>query len=423
MAIDFVKRQAVAIASSKLQKVAGNLPGLLGINKGKIGKNSSDTSPLNQKSQNAPKMFQFPLDVAGDPGIGNHGHYILFFVNEQPKSKLSFADELKESNDLINKEKNDRNIPNYINQFTNGKYQKVKNTQGVTSQLIDTGASASAGYLGGENFNVLSSLTAEGMGVPVGKTSSKVTKKAKKAGGQNIRVKRPATKRLDTAIALYMPQQVQTTYGAKYLDAEISSIAAAGGKVSDMIKQGTTELATIGQAIQGNLTDELGKKVTLKLLGALDSVGITGAREAFEISQGEVIADRMELAFKNVERRAFQYTFKMIPKNSREADEIRKIVFAFKANMLPEMAKGFSRDTMKIPNTFNIQYMYKGKENDYIHKVSECFLENVQVTYGGDRYKTFEPHSDDGAPPVETSITLAFKEIEIITRERVFEGF
>ena len=91
--------------------------------------------------------------------------------------------------------------------------------------------------------------------------------------------------------------------------------------------------------------------------------------------------------------------------------------------MLPELIGGRDRDTMRVPNTFNIQYMYKGKENDYVHRVSECFLDNVSVTYGGDRYKTFEPHADDGAPPVETTMTLAFKEIEIITRERIFEGY
>ena len=67
---------------------------------------------------------------------------------------------------------------------------------------------------------------------------------------------------------------------------------------------------------------------------------MSGAREALEIASGEIIADRMELAFKGVDRRAFQYTFKMIPRNSREAEEIRKIVFAFKFNMLPEMIKG-----------------------------------------------------------------------------------
>ena len=46
----------------------------------------------------------------------------------------------------------------------------------------------------------------------------------------------------------------------------------------------------------------------------------------------------------------------------------------------------------------------------------------MSVQYGGDRYKTF-PGNEEGAPPVETQITLNFKEMELITRERVLEGF
>ena len=428
MPIDFAKGQPVSIASRKLKKVAGNLPGLLGLNKGNINKDSSDTAALNERSQNAPKLFQFPLDVTGDPGIGNHGHYIIFFVNEQQGSTLSFADELKSGNDLIKKEKSDRKIPNFINkEFGGGKYKKTKNTEGVTSQLIDTGSSASAGYVGGTNFEKLSGLSAEGMGVPVGKTASKA-EESPQISGLNVQIKRPATKRLDTAIALYMPAQTQVTYGAKYIDAEISGLAAAAGQGYDYIKSAmggaNFSLEGLAKRVQGDIATDIEKRILLKVLSGLDAVGITGAREAVEITAGEVIADRMELAFKGVDRRIFQYTFKMIPRNSREAEEIRKIVFAFKANMLPEMIDGMDRDTMNVPNTFNIQYMYKGKENDYIHRVSECFLENVQVTYGGDRYKTFEPHdASDGAPPVETQITLAFKEIEMITREKIFEGF
>ena len=41
-------------------------------------------------------------------------------------------------------------------------------------------------------------------------------KNHKKQGGQIVKVKRPSTKRLDTAIALYMPAQVQVTYGSKF---------------------------------------------------------------------------------------------------------------------------------------------------------------------------------------------------------------
>ena len=88
MAIDFAKGQAVSIASRKLQKVAGNLPGLLGLNKGNVKKDSSDFAFAEQKAQNSPNLFQFPLDVAGDPGIGNHGHYIMFFIKVFIYAKL-----------------------------------------------------------------------------------------------------------------------------------------------------------------------------------------------------------------------------------------------------------------------------------------------------------------------------------------------
>jgi len=409
MPIDFAKGQAVSIASSKLQKVAGNLPGLLGLNKGKTKLDSSDTASLNQKSQNSPNLFQFPLDVAGDPGIGNHGHYIIFFINEQQNSRLSFSDDVKDGKDSVVKEKERREIPSFIKSNFGGKegYKRKENVESE-DQLISNGSTD--GKPLGQGFNLLD------------RTRKELREKPQKEGGQVVRVKRPPTRRLDTAIAMYMPNQVQVTYGAKYNDTEIGALAGAAAGIYQGLEAGQKFSDALKAQIP-TISDDFTKRGLLKGLEVADALGVTGAREAVEISTGEVIADRMELAFKNVDRRAFQYTFKMIPKNSREAEEIRKIVFAFKANMLPEMIKGRDRDTMTVPNTFNIQYMYKGKENDYIHRVSECFLENVQVTYGGDRYKTFEPHANDGAPPVETSITLAFKEIEIITRERIFEGY
>ena len=58
-------------------------------------------------------MFQFPLDVNGDPGIGNHGHYIIFFINEQQNSKLRFGGKAKDGKDTIVKEKKKRNTRFY----------------------------------------------------------------------------------------------------------------------------------------------------------------------------------------------------------------------------------------------------------------------------------------------------------------------
>jgi hypothetical protein len=111
----------------------------------------------------------------------------------------------------------------------------------------------------------------------------------------------------------------------------------------------------------------------------------------------------------------------MIPKSAAEAEEIQKIIKGFKLNMLPEMVSG-TANRLTMPNTFDISYMYNGADNQYLHKISTCVLETMSVSYGGDRYKTFESNAN-GAPPVEVSITLAFKEMDLITRELANQGF
>jgi hypothetical protein len=63
--------------------------------------------------------------------------------------------------------------------------------------------------------------------------------------------------------------------------------------------------------------------------------------------------------------------------------------------------------------------MYVNDVNQYIHNIGECVLESMNVTYGGDRYKTFTAVPGRGAPPVETTITLSFKEFHFLTRSDV----
>ena len=91
--------------------------------------------------------------------------------------------------------------------------------------------------------------------------------------------------------------------------------------------------------------------------------------------------------------------------------------------MLPEFVGGNRAGRkLRVPNTFDIRYMYAGNANEFLHHISTCVLESMNVTYGGSRYKTFDGN-EDGAPPVETTMTLNFKEMELITKQRAEEGF
>tara|TARA_A100000164_G_scaffold251304_1_gene223723 strand:- start:275 stop:973 length:699 start_codon:yes stop_codon:yes gene_type:complete len=232
---------------------------------------------------------------------------------------------------------------------------------------------------------------------------------------------------MDTAIALFMPAQVQVNYGSTYTDFEIGAGAAIGGNavtdvMNDMTLSGLQNAASkAAPQIGGEIAEGAGR-LAMKGIGAIGP-GMTNLEKVFDMKRGSIKAPRMELAFEGVSKREFNYTFKMMPKNQAEADEIRNIIFAFKSNMLPEFVDGNRAGRrLTVPNTFDISYMYNGSENPYLHKISTCVCTSLQVSYGGDRYKTFDSQGD-GAPPVDTSISLGFKELELITRERVHEGY
>jgi hypothetical protein len=70
------------------------------------------------------------------------------------------------------------------------------------------------------------------------------------------------------------------------------------------------------------------------------------------------------------------------------------------------------------PSEFDIEYFYKDSPNPYLHKFARCALVNMEVDYGGDQFATFA----DGSPS-EINITLSFRELELMTRESIREGY
>ena len=360
-------------------------------------------------SRGSTNILEFPMDVAsGDAALGNHGHYIMFYINEQDKAQLSMSDRASGgsiADDLAKPYGVSSFVRNYSAQSAGYQKQRSNTEQknlndNLPSQPQTLGVTASQA----KRFNVEQTLAG-----------------GERTAGSTVRVKRRPTKRLSTSIAMYMPQSVQVTYGAQYQDTQIGAITeSALNAYNDLISGRGGD--AIGQL--KNISTDVADSLQMFLLSSVGVIpGLGGVREVSEMKSGNVIADRLELAFKGINKRNFQYTFKMTPKDRREVDMIRKIVFAFKANMMPEFVGGNRGGRrLLIPNTFDIAYMYTGNQNLHLHNISTCVLENMNVTYGGDRYRTFEADGE-GAQPVETTITLNFKEIELITRERIFEGY
>jgi len=219
-------------------------------------------------------------------------------------------------------------------------------------------------------------------------------------------IARPFSSSPDDYIALYMPASITNVQNASYQSAELGILAsvlkATEGGTSidgfDMAKSMTAASEIAIQAFKSGSSEQ------------------RSAANLAQISQGKVVNTRTELIFDNIDRRTFTFDFKMIPRTATEAESIRDIVKKFRSNMSPNFdSTSGSNRTMIVPSTFEIEF--KPNDGEYLPKIGRSVCTSCNVTYGGARPQFYE-----GGSPVETSMTLTFQELEMVTSTRIENG-
>ena len=117
MALNYSTGNAKGVTYANLTKVSGNLAGTAT----DASVNSNPKSILETtvaKTKHSVNVLKFPIDVDSDPGLGNHGHYMMFYINQQDHAKLKFGDPAEPKQDgganVLEDQKN-RNIPTQEN--------------------------------------------------------------------------------------------------------------------------------------------------------------------------------------------------------------------------------------------------------------------------------------------------------------------
>jgi hypothetical protein len=212
-----------------------------------------------------------------------------------------------------------------------------------------------------------------------------------------------------------MPPSVNVSYEMDYEAGPIGEMTeAVAGVVQDVISG-----ASMGQ-IAGRAAGGAASAVKKSAIGLADKV--EGVKDLVAIERGVIITPRTELMFRGIGRREFSFTFTFIPKDMQESITVKRIVQKFKEGMTPRFAqKGTTRE-LTIPDVFQIDYMYINRQNSYLNKLGKCYLEKMDVTYGGDKFVTYD-HGGANPPPQKTVIALSFKELEIMDRTKVEDGF
>jgi hypothetical protein len=210
-------------------------------------------------------------------------------------------------------------------------------------------------------------------------------------------------------IVLYMPEDIQSQYGANWGGAEFGTAAVAMMRTfgTEAGGPGVTFSAAAGLA-KSKFYDE-----TLKAINSFTGSNIDLNQFMGSVS-GTILNPNTEMLYQGTNLRTFSLSFKMTPKDEPEAIKIKQICNTFKKAMLPSLGGqtlfGESVALLKIPDLCQVTFMRGGGRHEYLPIYKLCAIAGVDVNYTADgAYATYK-----GGSPVSTKLTISFKEMKIL---------
>ncbi len=331
------------------------------------------------------KGLSYPQDLMDNPRYGNNR--VIFYINTSVDSRI-----FKSGSEVATVTGVQRDLRGQL------VGQKVSTAQAA----VATGAvGAVKGAIGGSIVGDKGVAGAAVGGVVAGTGTALIAGSANNAEVPPGQEKEPTfsrpQKRLNAAIALYIPNQISARYSASWSEEETAGFSAAA--------KGAGEVA---RGLKGNAKGVAGEVLTAL---ALDK-GQFG--KEMGVAAGLASNPKKEQAFKGIDFRTFSFEYNFAPQSPDEAQNVLNIIRAFKYHMHPEF-KSENAFLYIYPSEFDITY-YKGNtENLNIHRHTSCVLTEVSVNYSPNGvFSTF-----DNGMPTQITLSLTFKELQTLSKETI----
>ena len=134
---------------------------------------------------------------------------------------------------------------------------------------------------------------------------------------------------------------------------------------------------------------------------------------------GTVINPQLEVIFKMTSLRTFQFDFVLAARSRSEMQQIHGIVNQFRAAAAPSLAP--TGRYLIPPDEFDIEFVFSnGAHSPMVPRISTCVLESVNVDLAPSG--EFTVFDNDGRP-TSVRLQLAFREVDLITKEKTVQGY
>ena len=228
--------------------------------------------------------YSYPSDLMAPDG--RYGaNYAIFYINVATDSKLFRDKEVKTVDDFPARDRGDLVAQGFTRKGLVGANALVNTLGGAVGGSIGFGG----GIKGAAKGVALANVATVGVGVAATQAPDATR----------------SQKRLKTAIALHVPNQLQIRYGMQWSEDDTAMLAAAGAGGSEVLKALTSggkdsDVTGVGAAIISNLALSKGPNA------AANSAAL-----------GLAANPKKEQVFKGVDFRTFQFEYQFFPRNEQ----------------------------------------------------------------------------------------------------------
>jgi hypothetical protein len=213
------------------------------------------------------------------------------------------------------------------------------------------------------------------------------------------------------SVTLPIQPSITDTNSVQWGSEDLNPLQAFGAAVSygaqtdiaGAAQQTMNAVENLAKTSGGNMSE------AFKVYLAGKAVGVNGLLSRVG---GAVLNPNMELLFQGPQLRPFNFTFRLSPRNEKEAQQVKYIIRFFKENMSVQSTA--DNIFLKTPNVFQINYKIRGEEDHpSLNRIKMCALQSCSVDYTPDgSYMTF---NDENATMTSYSLSLQFQELEPVT--------
>ena len=368
----------------------------------------SGTPPLSHMkigSKWSYSTLEYPIDIQQSSDLG---HYMMFYVNVMDSARSGYS-----QNSGINVKTGDQWVTDHQSskqELTGARNALRHETEFSAAQASTNDGTVNSSFTPGSKPKVVGRKHHQGR---LARTASWASKR---------------TVRTTDSIVLYMPETIQTNTNVVYKGSEMGNLASTIATAAGDFYSKAQEIGPLDAAME---------QIPNWLEMGIEDVQRAIAKGVSAIVGGDIasavdkISNRaqnryLESLYDNIGFRKFSYTYKFTPKSPEESLKVRDIIKLFKFHMSPELPEDDLGRFFIPPAEWDIFYMFRGDENDFLNKITSCVLTNMDINYANGRFQTFRALNHEqlrGAPPTEIEMKLDFMETRIITKKEVELGY